>query len=127
VTPRFWFGVSVALVLLAVVPWTDIVTHSHWGKVQWFPFMSPPVKIRDILVNVALYLPFGYSCAAALRVRRPAVVRVALLAAALSVITEVTQVYSHSRFPSVQDVTCNVFGAVCGAWWAKSSKGVGGD
>ncbi len=126
VAPRVWLGASVAVILLAVVPWTDFVSHSHWGKVQWVPFLSPPVTIQDIVGNVSLYLPFGYAYARQ-RTRQSGVLsRVAGFAAVLSLLTEWTQLYSHSRFPSVQDAACNVVGAMCGAWWAKSQWGGSG-
>ena len=42
--------------------------------------------------------------------------RLPLIATAvlLSSATEWTQVYSHTRFPSTTDVSCNVIGAVLG-------------
>ena len=54
------FGIWSAVILAVTVPWTDFVGHTHWGKVQWIPFVSPPVKPLDIAGNVLLYLPFGY-------------------------------------------------------------------
>src|SRR5262245_6008608 len=45
---------------VCVVPWMDLQNHTHWSKVQWIPFVTPPVKVVDIVVNVALYVPFGY-------------------------------------------------------------------
>lgn len=100
-----------AVILAATVPWTDLVGHTHWGKVQWVPFRSPPVKMFDVLVNVLLYMPFGYAW---LRVSwaRTRLWQAAALAFVLSFAVESSQLYSHSRFPSVQDVLCNV----CGAW-----------
>lgn len=87
-------------------------------KVQWIPFSSPPVKPIDIIANVLLYLPFGSLVVARSANRRRRWIAVGL-AAALSLATEWTQVYSHSRFPSVQDALCNVLGAWAGAWWAE--------
>lgn len=100
-----------AVVVAATVPWTDLVGHAHWRKVQWIPFFSPPVKAIDIIVNVLLYVPFGYTWmrASPFRVR---LWHAAALAFVLSFAVESSQLYSHSRFPSVQDVLCNV----CGAW-----------
>lgn len=115
----------IAVILAAVVPW-DFVGHSHWMKVQWIPFSSPPVKPIDIVANVALYLPFGYLVAArSANPRRPWIA--IALAAVLSLATEWTQVYSHSRFPSVQDVLCNVVGAWVGAWGAGRQLHTNGD
>jgi glycopeptide antibiotics resistance protein len=104
------------LICACVVPWTDFQNHSHWARVQWIPFVTPPIKRIDILVNVALYLPLGYWFARWLGRRRFAVVLGC--ATVLSLFTEWTQLYSHSRFPSLTDVTCNLIGTVAGIWLA---------
>ena len=98
------------MILLLVVPWFSWQTHPHWDRVQWTLFLAP-VKTRDIVANVLLYLPFGYW---ANRQWPSNVWRVVGLAFALSLATEVTQVYSHGRFPSVRDVVCNAFGGWLG-------------
>ena len=79
--------------------------------------MTPPIKLVDILLNVALYVPFGYWLTRWAG-RRRAGLAVAS-AGVLSLVTEWTQLYSHSRFPSLTDVTCNVFGALVGVWIAQ--------
>jgi glycopeptide antibiotics resistance protein len=122
IASRVGISLSIAIIVLVVVPWSDVVTHSHWGKVQWVPFLSPPVKIRDIVGNVALYLPFGYTSARQMIRANATVPRVAALAALLSLATEWTQLYSHSRFPSMQDVVCNVMGAACGCLLANAVR-----
>jgi glycopeptide antibiotics resistance protein len=106
-----------AVIIAATVPWTDLVGHTHWRKVQWVPFRSPPVKAIDVVVNVLLYLPFGYAWRRALGPRTRHW-QAAALALVLSVTVEWTQLYSHSRFPSVQDVLCDVCGAWVGGWLA---------
>ena len=112
-----------AVIMAATVPWTDLVGHTHWGKVQWLPFLSPPVKMFDVLVNVLLYMPFGYAW---LRVSwfRTRLWQAAALAFVLSVAVEWTQLYSHSRFPSVQDVLCDVSGALIGGWLAVRGRSI---
>ena len=114
---RFAFGAWLAVIAAATVPWTSFVTHTHWGKVQWLPFVSPPVKLLDVVGNVLLYVPFGHQLirASTSRVRGW---HAAALAALLSIAVEWSQLYSHSRFPSTQDVLCNVSGAWLGAAWA---------
>jgi glycopeptide antibiotics resistance protein len=114
----FALAAWVAVILAAVVPWTDYVGHSHWGKVQWIPFSSPPVKPIDIIANVLLYLPFGYLGVAGSGSRRRGWIVVGI-AAVLSLLTEWTQVYSHYRFPSMQDALCNIAGAWLGAWYCR--------
>jgi glycopeptide antibiotics resistance protein len=116
---RIGFGVWSALIVAATVPW-DFVGHTHWQKVQWIPFRSPPVKLFDIVGNIALYLPFGYTMVRA-SAGRARVWHAVGLAAVLSLTLEWSQLYSHSRFPSVQDVVCNVSGAWVGAWLATRS------
>ncbi len=97
-----------------VVPWMDLQNHAHWMKVQWIPFVTPPVKVIDIVINILLYWPFGYwfgKQAGDGRAWR----RACLYALALSLATEWTQLYSHSRFPSLTDTTCNLIGTALGA------------
>ena len=112
----WWFAGWTGLIVLIVVPWAGFQNHSHWQRVGWMPFMSPEVRVRDSVLNVLLYLPLGY-----LYVRRfPgrfAVLKAIAFATVLSVMTETSQVYSHGRFPSMTDVTCNVFGVWLGAVW----------
>lgn len=98
----------VVLILTIVVPWRDLQNHTHWAKVQWIPFVTPPIKTLDVVGNVLLYVPFGFLFPRG----RWVPIAAALV---LSVATEWTQLYSHSRFPSLTDVTCNVMGAAIGA------------
>lgn len=111
-----WTGVISAVVL----PWASYQPHEHWARIIWVPFSTPPpLTARDIVVNVLLYVPFGFLYA---RWRSQGAGRAwsvlsasLLLALALSAATELTQVYSHGRFPSATDVTLNVAGACLGA------------
>lgn len=67
----------------------------------------------DIFGNMLLYVPFGLFYANWRR--QPAVWRSGLAyAALLSSATEFTQVFSHGRFPSLQDILMNVVGAAIG-------------
>ncbi len=103
-----WTGV----ILLVVVPWTSYQDHTHWARVQWIPFVSFPIKLSDIVGNVLLYVPFGYLSMQVGPVPRAG--RAVALAFLLSFSTEYSQLYSHGRFPSTTDLTCNVFGAWLG-------------
>ncbi len=107
-------GVWSAVIVAATVPWTDFVGHTHWQKVQWVPFRSPPVRVIDVIVNILLYLPLGYTLLRA-SAPRARVWHAVAVASVLSLAAEWSQLYSHSRFPSLQDVVCNVFGAWVGA------------
>ncbi len=110
---RLALGLWTVLILTAVVPWRNYTDHVHWGWVQWIPFSTPPVKARDIIVNTLLYVPFGYLYTRQRPGRRQAW-RAIGCAAALSLATEATQLFSHTRFPSSGDWVCNVAGAWLG-------------
>jgi glycopeptide antibiotics resistance protein len=116
---RRWLALAWALVIVAVtVPWSSMTNHTHWGKVAWIPLATGIVRWTDVLGNVLLYLPLG-----TLLARRGAGSRFAALAPALgcacvlSVGLELSQVWSHARFPSATDVLFNVVGAGAGAYW----------
>jgi VanZ family protein len=107
------------VVLVAVsVPFDDLHAHTHWAKVGWIPFVprrGVPVKISDIIANVLLYVPLGYFEQP--RRSRPRMVGQALGESfVIAFLTELTQLYSHSRFPSATDIVCDCAGAVLGAW-----------
>jgi len=104
-----WVGALIAI----TAPFGDFQTHSHWAKVNWIPFAPRSVKMSDVLANVLIYVPFGWFGRPTRLGRR--VAEAALLALLLSAALEFTQVFSHNRFPSMTDVTCNVIGAFVGA------------
>jgi len=120
ISARVSVALSVLLLLVALPPWYGAVNHSHWQRVGWIPFASPPVRVRDILANLVLFIPLGASLSVAFRVMTPG--RVAATALALSVLGEWSQVYSHTRFPSATDVVCNVIGAVVAAWATRFTR-----
>lgn len=109
-----WAGLVVAsaLVLVAAFPWGDLRDHTHWSKIGWVPFVSPPIRLRDMALNTLLCAPIGGTCGRLFR--RPLWAAFGL-SLALSLMGEWSQVYSHTRFPSATDVTCNVAGAVLAA------------
>jgi glycopeptide antibiotics resistance protein len=107
------------LIALAVVPWANYQHHSHWQRIGWIPFGSPEVRLRDIILNVLLYAPWGYFCARSLRDGAGRIWLVIGFAAALSITTEASQLYSHGRFPSATDVASNMLGAYAGAILAR--------
>jgi glycopeptide antibiotics resistance protein len=122
---RAALALSVALIFAIVLPWQRFQDHTHWQRVQWIPFRSPPITLRDLAGNVALYVPVGYLI---VRLTGPPVgiPRAVACAALLSIGTETTQLFSHGRFPSMTDVTCNLAGACLGAaiaWWQRSGGG----
>jgi glycopeptide antibiotics resistance protein len=104
----------VALVAVSV-PFDDLHPHTHWAKVGWIPFVTPPVKASDIIANVLLYFPLGYF-EQTQGSRRRMMARAFGEAMLIAFLTEWTQLYSHSRFPSATDIVCDGLGAVLGAW-----------
>jgi glycopeptide antibiotics resistance protein len=108
----------VGLILLAVTPWYGVQDHGHWERVEWMPFQTSPLRLRDIIANTLFYIPFGFLCLRALNVRARSVMRVVAAACLLSLMTEFSQVYSHGRFPSSTDLVCNTLGGWLGAVWA---------
>jgi glycopeptide antibiotics resistance protein len=114
VAGALWVG-WIALTVAVVVPWGDFQGHTHWRKVAWIPFVSPPVRMTDVVGNVLLYVPFGYGYRRLFR-NRSTIWPGMLLAATLSLATEATQLYSHWRFPSATDVSANLLGALCGLY-----------
>lgn len=107
------------VIIGGVVPWSGWTDHGHWDRIEWLPF-ARLVRPRDIVLNVLFYVPFGYFLAdtrsrlSAGRMLRSA----ALTACVVSVVTELSQVFSHGRFPAATDVLTNTAGAVIGAWLA---------
>ena len=106
------FLMSAALIVVVGYPWGDMVGHAHWSKVGWIPFSSPYDRLRDEITNVLLCVPLGIFAALAFRRGVRAAAATALV---LSCFVEVTQSYTHTRFPSATDLVCNVAGAAVAA------------
>ena len=119
---RWPFWLWTGLILLLVLPWTSFQSHTHWQRVAWIPFVSPPV--RDVVANVLLYVPWGYLFVRQMPYARRHIWIVVMLAAVLSFSTEASQLYSHGRFPSATDLICNIFGALAGATYARSRSSI---
>src|SRR3954471_12770144 len=92
------------------VPLSGLTSRPQWDRVHPIPFTDPADRPRDILANIALFVPFGFSYG-----RRGAVWQAVAIAAALTVTAEATQLFSTTRFPSATDVTAAVVGAGLGA------------
>ena len=128
-----WRRLLLLWVLVVVVsttmPWSSLQglqAHSHWDNVRWIPFYADSFSLRfifDSVVNLLLFVPFGYLYVRS-QVTEPRAVflRVTLLAMLLSVGVELVQVLSHTRIPSMTDICINVIGAVIGAAIARNAS-----
>jgi glycopeptide antibiotics resistance protein len=103
-------------ILLGSVPFIDAQTHPLWTRVRWIPFWTWNVK--DAVVNILLYVPLGFF----FKRERHAVSTVVGFAAVLSLAAELSQLFSHSRFPATTDVVCNIIGASAGAFIAQVTE-----
>lgn len=106
----WWVPVVVGLSL----PVFGFTRHPQWGRVHLVPFTDPEDKPRDELVNIGMYVPFGYLYARGRRMPR-AMLGVVLWAVVVSVGAEATQLFSIERNPSATDVSMGVAGAALGA------------
>ena len=115
---RDWYLIAIAcsaaFIFLAILPWRWFYPSGHWQRVGWIPFVSRPVRVIDVVCNLALFVPLGVSIA--LHARRAALARTATAAFACSLLGEWAQIYSRYRYPSTGDLVLNVVGAVIGAY-----------
>lgn len=102
----WWIGV----VWLVSLPWLGRTDHPQWHRVHWVPFTDPADRPRDLVANLLLFFPFGYSLAGTRR--RPGVLAVAAIAVIVSASAEATQLFSTDRYPSATDVAAAVIGSL---------------
>jgi len=91
-------------------PWSGRTSRPQWNRVHSVPFTDPADRPRDVIANIMLFVPFGFSYG-----RRGAWWKAVGIAAVVSVIAETTQLFSTSRFPSATDVTAAIGGTAFGA------------
>jgi glycopeptide antibiotics resistance protein len=95
----------------------------QWGRMHVLPFLDPADKPADLIVNVLLFVPFGYSLW-----RWSGAFLVVLTGALLtSLSAEMLQVFSTLRYPSGTDVVTGAAGAMVGAFFAARRSGSSGD
>ena len=111
----------IALTWLISVPWAGFTVHPQWSRVHWVPFTDPADRVRDFVLNVLFFVPFGYSFA---RTHRWPLTLLA--AASVSLSAETTQLFGTVRFPSATDVTAASVGAAMGALWVRFRQTFGG-
>lgn len=100
----------IPLVWAISLPWAGLTKDPQWARVHAVPFTDPADRPRDLIANIALFIPFGYSLA---RGRRWPLVLV--VTAGVSLAAEATQLFGTVRYPSATDVTAAVIGAAIGA------------
>jgi glycopeptide antibiotics resistance protein len=91
-------------------PWPGLTSRPQWNRVHSITFTDPADRPRDVIANILLFLPFGYSYG-----RRGAVWQAVAIAAGVSITAEASQLFSTTRFPSATDVTAALIGAALGA------------
>lgn len=112
---RLLLALSLLAIALATVPWSGFVGHPHWARVTWIP---DEIRVGDMVGNVLLYLPLGWSAARVWNARRAGTLIVGG-AAGLSATVEWLQIWSHGRFPTTTDLLMNTLGAAAGVWLAR--------
>jgi glycopeptide antibiotics resistance protein len=90
------------------VPWTGMTNHAHWGVIRW-SLIPPRRSIVDALLNFMFYIPLGILGPS---FQRPGVI--IAIGFACSITTELVQVFSHTRTPTLLDVVVNTAGAIVG-------------
>jgi len=99
-------------------PWVGFTTTPQWHRVHLVPLSDPADKPRDVIANVLLFVPFGYS-AAGRRGTRSGFLFALGAAAAVSISAEASQLFSTQRYPSATDVAAAVVGSAIGAAFRK--------
>ena len=122
-------GSLLLIVMATTMPWSRFVGHPHWRNVEWIPF-SYRFRPEDLLLNVLLFVPFGYSAvctfscddsdehspdAATRRGRSWVPVTIVAAGCLISACVELFQVYCHGRIPTTVDVLSNTLGTYLGA------------
>jgi glycopeptide antibiotics resistance protein len=104
----------VLVVVIVSGPWFGIVRQPQWTRVTWIPFTGDEDKPRDVAANILMFVPFGFSYAAARRGRhRLAEAVFASLLLSLSV--EIPQLFYRLRDPSATDVLMAMCGSAAGS------------
>lgn len=111
----WWIGV----VLFVSAPWVGFTPEVQWDRLNLVPFADPKDKPRDLILNIALFVPFGFSFMKHYHGRRRIAATLAA-AAIVSVCAEVPQLFSTLRHPSATDVLAAVAGGMGGAWLRRS-------
>jgi len=106
----FW----ILAIAVASGPWFGVVARPQWERVTWVPFHGFEDKPRDVLVNMLLFVPFGWSFA---KSRRGEIGTASAVAAAgiVSIAVEIPQLFYRLRDPSATDVVMALCGSAVGS------------
>lgn len=120
----FWILVIIAA---TTAPWNNFQMHpTNWQRINWAPYAHTALRMgsmKDVLQNILLYIPFGFCYVKRFPIEnRSLLLSVGMFASALSISTEVAQVFQPLRFPSATDVINNIFGALLGANFGRWSS-----
>lgn len=110
---RFWH-LWILLIVVASGPWFGLTSTPQWDRVTWIPFTGFEDKPKDTIVNLALFLPLGWTIAARRPTGRGLLVAVGA-AFVTSLAVESMQLFCVLRDPSATDVLNNTIGGAIGA------------
>lgn len=109
----------VGILFVTLLPFDFSIPHNFSLKYIYSNFIET-TYIFDLIVNVILFIPFGFGIAAWLNKRkflRAKSIRIAFLASSsLTLTVEVCQLFLVSRNPSLSDLVTNSFGGFFGAF-----------
>lgn len=111
----WWIG----LVFLLSAPWIGFTPELQWDRLILVPFSDPKDKPRDLVLNIGLFVPFGFSFLRNYRGRYRILATVAA-GAVVSLCAEVPQLFSTVRHPSTTDVLAAVIGSFGGGFLRRS-------
>jgi VanZ family protein len=107
------------------IPERYLILHQVLLKPPWKEFEPSLGYLKDVLINIAGFIPFGFFfCAyfsAAGRLKRAALATI-ILGATLSLAIEILQAYLPTRYSGMTDIVTNTFGTWIGAlaYWARA-------
>jgi VanZ family protein len=126
--PGLWFGL-ITLGALALNLWLRLTPFDFvWaGRVPWERLSPAPLTLRDVPLNVLLFVPLGFGLAGLMRNHRlhrfhrlsESICEICVICGLLlflSVMLEAAQLFLPERAPSLADVVANGLGALLGVW-----------
>ncbi len=100
------------------LPWFGVTRHPRTDRLNLVPFRNHTYRRRDLALNFLYYIPLGLISVDLGR----GMLAILIVALALSCVTELLQIFSVDRYPSVTDIVLNVAGAAAGGLAAFSLR-----